>query len=155
MKIEDLSTQASMRALIVLLEGREQAVQNTAFYHAYVGFNPALVEAACQATISLGRDAIMAIFDPLDVAGGPMRIGVALDMGSLIRLQFGRLWIAPSAERAMIVPDGVGKRYGHFVCENGRFVRREGRPAKDLTRGTERAEARLAELTIEFALAPV
>ena len=154
MQIDTTTTQASMRALIVLLEGREEAARNTAFYHSYVGFDPLLVQAATQATISLGRDAIMAIFDPADVAGGPKRIGVALDLGEMIRLQFGRLWMAPGAERAMVVPRGVGRRHGHYACERGRFVRRAGWPAKDLARGTERAEARLAELTIEFALAP-
>ena len=72
----------------------------------------------------------------------------------MIRLQFGQLWMAPGADRALVGPRGVGRRYGHYACEQGRFVQRDGWPAKDLARGTERAEARLAELTIEFALAP-
>jgi hypothetical protein len=149
MHIEKISTQASMRALIVLLEGREEAARNSAFYHSYIGFDPVLVQAACQATISLGRDAIVAVFDPADVAGGPQRVGVALDQGDLIRLQFGRLWMAPGADKAMIVPCGVGRRYGHYACEQGRFVHRTGWPTKDLMSGTERAEARLAERSRE------
>jgi hypothetical protein len=154
MQIDKINTQASMRALIVLLEGREEAARNTTVYHSCIGFNPMLVQAACQATIALGREAIVAVFDPEDVAGGPKKIGVALDMGALIRLQFGQLWMAPGAEQAVIIPRGIGRRYGHFACLDGRFVQRAGWPVNDLGRGTEQAEARLAKLTIEFALVP-
>ncbi|MBA2933042.1 hypothetical protein HZF05_02920 [Sphingomonas sp. CGMCC 1.13654] len=145
-------TQASMRALIILLEGRKEAMTNPAIYHSFIGFDPAPVQACCQATAALGRDAVVAVFDPADVESGPKRIGISMDLGHLIRLQFGQLWMAKGDERAVIVPRGVGRRHGHYACESGRFVRRAGWPSDNLARGTERAEARLAELTIEFAL---
>jgi len=146
---------ASMNALADLLEGPENAGKTRIAYHAFIGADVRAFEIACLATGDLGFDGVIGILDPADIEGGVRKVGVALHLGYAVRLQFGRLWLAPGAARAVVVSKGGGKRYGHFAFEDGRFVHRRGWPTQDLARGTERAERRLAELTIQHALAEV
>jgi hypothetical protein len=143
----------SIRALARLMEGAEEpGVRIKVDYLAFAVPDVRLIEHACQVSIAQGRDAVVALFDPDDIEGGVKHIGVALDRGSTIKLQFGRLWMARHSDRAVLVPRNVGKGHGHFAFQRGRYVNRPGWPLAELARGTERAEARLAELTCAHAL---
>ena len=152
-RIEASMVHASMNALMHLMEGASPT--NTAppavVYTAFVGGDERMVRIVCQATADNGRDGILAFFEPTNLDAGPTRIGVTLVEGAMIKLQLGRLWLAPRAERAVLVPRNIGKAHGHYVIEDGRIVQRAGWPAETLERGTRRAEARLAELTADYA----
>lgn len=144
---------ASMRALMTMLEGETDWEGRTAriLYSAFTGMDGQLVRVSCETMIDHGYDGVLALFDPADAEPGPARIGVTFLEGDRIKLQMGRLWMAPRADRAVLVPHGVGKRHGHHLVKEGRIVQLAGWPADSLDRGTRRAEARLAELTTEYA----
>lgn len=92
-----------------------------------------------------GSDVVTLLFEP-DAQEGPTRIGVAVADGAMIKLQFGTLWLAPDGDKAVLIPRGCGKRFGHYAIEGGRIVQRPGWPARDLARGTARAARRLRAL---------
>lgn len=143
-----------MHALADLLEGTGSRRRTQVVYQGFIGDEPELIKLASQASAAAGLDAVIAVFDPEDMAGGPCRTGIAMGLHDCVRLQFGQLWLAANGRRALLIPRAVDDRFGHyrFVREQGRFVRLAGHPAKNLERGIERAAARLAELTIARAL---
>jgi hypothetical protein len=153
MDMEMMAVTASMNALADLLEGTDPKEQVRVAYHAMIGAGAKAIEAAAQAGSMAGWDTVIGIFDPDDVEGGARRIGVAIDVEHSILLQFGRLWLGPQSRKAVLVPRGRDDRWGHYEFEGSRIVHRCGWPAKDLARGIERAGVRLAELTIQHALA--
>lgn len=125
-RIEASMVHASMNALMHLMEGVSPT--NTAppavVYTAFVGGDERMVRIVCQATADNGRDGILSFFEPKSLDAGPTRIGVTLVEGAMIKLQLGRLWLAPRAERAVLVPRNIGNAHGHYVVEGGRIVQR-------------------------------
>lgn len=115
--------------------------------------NESAVIATIEMLSEMARDVVVLLFH---AAGeeGPAAIGVAVTDGALIKLQFGTLWLTPDGRRAVLVPRGCGKRFGHYAIEKGRVVCRAGWPARDLARGTARAARRLRELADAGAQAP-
>ncbi|MBA2935148.1 hypothetical protein HZF05_13745 [Sphingomonas sp. CGMCC 1.13654] len=143
---------ASVTALMRLLEGADGWEGRTAriLYNAFTGHDGPLIESCCQAVTANGYDGILAFFDPARPQAGPVRIGVIIMESAMIKVQMGRLWLAPHGDRAVLVPWGVGKRHGHYAVEDGRIVQRVGWPAETLERGIHRAEARLAEVAVGY-----
>lgn len=140
----------NVQALIALLEGEDTDRKARVTYASFLGFDTRQLTLACQAAIASGEQAVLCVFNPADITAGP-RIGIAMADGDLIKLQFGELWLRQGGTRAVLVPRGVGKRFGHYAFDGKRFANRKGWPTEHLTAGTKRAAARLAMLNAVMA----
>ncbi len=135
----------------LLMEGETES-SNTVFTGHDV-HNDDAVFATIETMNAMNSDVVLLLFDAEGEAG-PAAIGIAVSERGMVKLQFGSLWLAPRGNRAVLVPRGCGKQFGHYAVENGRVIHRAGWPAAEIARGTARAARRLQQLADAGAQAP-